>query len=130
MSNVFISTEGEKASGKGGNGPEDDARNAVNALRSYGLIALYFGFATGFAFLLMYILIHAVEPSGPLAALFINRLNDAGTAQGVALFSADYFRNLGIVFLMGLVMGSVIAMIYNLLVVRRINLFGLESSMD
>ena len=61
MSSVFISTEGEKASGQSGNGPEDDARHAVNALRSYGFIALYFGFATGFAFLLMYILIHVVN---------------------------------------------------------------------
>ena len=141
MSSVFISADPEKASGKGGNGPEDDARHAVNALRSHGLIALAFGFAVGFALVMMYIMINVLEPSGPLSSLFpqTSEVSEAVAGVGIegdsavsqpAIFTSDFFRNLGIIFLFGLVIGSLIAMIYNLLVVRRVNLFGLESSMD
>ena len=98
----------EEGSGKGGGGPEDDPRTGTITLRSEGLLTLAFGLAMGVA----------------LAALFwLGRrtLTAPNIFQQFQPWQA---------FLAGFIVGTITAGIYNLLVVRRVNLFGLESSMD
>lgn len=102
----------EEGSGKGGGGgPEDDPRFGGIAVRAQGLLTLAFGFALGVALCLLFWLISRFPPS-------------TAVRDWVAPFTAGW------VFLAGFIVGTITAGIYNLLVVRRVNLFGLESSMD
>lgn len=97
----------------GGGGPEDDPRFPRIALRSQGLLTLAFGVALGIAFMIFFALLRWSTPTGP-----------------VAEFVAHVNPNLWLSFLFGFVGGTVMAGIYNLLVLRRLNLFGLESNLD
>lgn len=106
-----IAPEGSSPPGSGGGGPEDDPRFGGIAVRSQGLLTLAFGFALGVALCLLFWLISRFPPS-------------AAVRNFVAPFAAEW------VFLAGFIVGTITAGIYNLLVVRRVNLFGLESSMD
>jgi hypothetical protein len=96
---------------------EDDPRTPKIVLRSQGLLALAFGLALGVTFMLFCGLFSmAGAPDAPDGAL--------------ASFIADLRLNLWLSFLYGFIGGLGIAVVYNLLVVRRLNLFGLEGSMD
>ncbi len=107
-----IAPEQEGASA-GGGGPEDDPRSPRLALRSQGLLTLAFGFALGIALIALFLLITWLRPTVMLPT-----------------FSSDTLLNLLFLFLFGFISGTLISGIYNLLVVRRLNLFGLESSLD
>ncbi len=106
-----IAAEGTTGGGGSGPPPEDDPRFGGIAVRSQGLLTLAFGFALGVALVLLFWLISRFPPS-------------AAVRDFVAPFAAEW------VFLAGFIVGTITAGIYNLLVVRRVNLFGLESSMD
>ncbi len=105
---------GKEGSSSGGGGPEPgDPRSARIALRSQGLLTLAFGFALGIALIALFLLITWLRPTVMLPT-----------------FSSDTLLNLLFLFLFGFISGTLISGIYNLLVVRRLNLFGLESSLD
>jgi hypothetical protein len=105
---------GGTGSGGGGGGPEDDPRFPGFALRAQGLLTLAVGFAMGIAFMLFFWLVRSFgTPTGAVRD-FVTQLNP----------------NLGLSFLLGFLGGTLMSAIYNLLVVRRLNLFGLESSVD
>lgn len=108
---MHISPEGEQTGGHHGPSPEDDPGSARAALRMQGFLTLAFGFALGLALVLLFWFLQTYPPS-----------------TAVKTF-VDQF-NLWHVFLFGLIAGTLASGIYNLLVVRRLNLFGLESSVD
>ncbi|MDZ7362577.1 MAG: hypothetical protein ONB46_17915 [candidate division KSB1 bacterium] len=97
---------GHTGSGSGGGDPpaEDDPRFPRFGLRAQGLLAIAFGIALGLAFLLFYFILRV------RAATFIDGLHLT------AWWSFVY----------GFIGGFVIAVIYNMLVLRRLNLFGLD----
>lgn len=110
------------SAGSGGSGappppppnPEDDPNFRGVSLRSQGLLTLAFGFATGIAFMLFFWLIRSYATPTGVVRDFVMQVNP----------------NLGLSFLLGFLGGTLLAAVYNLLVVRRLNLFGLESSAD
>jgi hypothetical protein len=110
-----MSHEAGHACGSGGQLPcEDDPKTPKIVLRSQGLLALAFGFALGATFMLFFGLFRLVgAPSGALS-----------------LFVADLRFNLWLSFIYGFIGGLTIALVYNLLVVRRMSLFGLEGGAD
>ncbi|MDZ7288917.1 MAG: hypothetical protein ONB44_03985 [candidate division KSB1 bacterium] len=112
-SQLDIAPEGTTGGGGSGGGPEDP-RSPQIVLRSQGLLALAFGFALGITFMIFF---------------GIFRLFGA-PAEALKEFVAHVNPNLWLSFLYGFIGGTVVAAIYNLLVVRRLNLFGLESSAD
>ncbi len=109
----FISPD-ESSVGSGG-GPDDPTRLSGFIQRSQGFLLLAFGFALGLC----------------LMAFFgIFRRFGAPPIAGLQEFVAQVNPNLWLTFLYGFVGGTVFSGIYNVLVVRRLNLFGLESSSD
>ncbi len=109
-----VSAEGQSSGGSPGGGPEDDPNFRGVALRAQGLLTLACGFALGIAFMLFFWLIRSF-----------------GTPTGVVRDFVDHVNpNLWFSFLLGFLGGTLLAAVYNLLVVRRVNLFGLESSAD
>jgi hypothetical protein len=104
----------EESTPKPGGGPEDDPGFPRVALRSQGLLTLAFGFALGVAFMLLFWFIRTFGAPIGAVADFVSQINP----------------NLWLSFLYGFVGGTVMSAIYNYLVVRRLNLFGLESSAD
>jgi len=105
MAHEFGHTSG---SGGGDPPPVDDPRIPKAGLGAQGLLAIAFGFALGLTFLLFYFILHA------RAASFIDGLNLTPWLS----------------FIYGFIAGTIIAVIYNILVVHRINLFGLDHYTD
>jgi hypothetical protein len=104
---------GELGSRDGG-GPDDDGRFSSLALRSHGFIALSFGFALGLTCIIFF-------------AIF--RFLGAPTT-GLVDFVSKTYPNLMLCFIYGFIGGTIIAGIYNSLIFRRFNLFGLDRNMD
>jgi len=131
----FLNLAPPRSSGKGGGGPEDDARDAINNLRSYGFIAAWFGLALGITLVILYLMLLALKPQGPLEKLYpegvvkINQIS-APAAPDTDNSSRSLVTNLAYIFIFGFAAGTLIAVIYNVLVVKRINLFGLESNLN
>ena len=98
----------------GGGPPEDDPSFPGVALRSQGLLTLAVGLAMGVTFMLLFWLIRAYGTPTGVVRDFVMHINP----------------NIWFSFLLGFLGGTLLAAIYNLLVVRRLNLFGLESSAD
>ena len=96
-----------------GGGPEGNSSRSMASLGSQGLLALAFGFALGLTFVIIYFVFKLSffpeQISGLLPEL----------ASG-DLLNAIYY------FLFGLVPGTILSMVYNILVLRRLNLFGIE----
>ncbi|GEM_PF-1782360 len=105
---------GGGATGGSGGGTEDDPNFPRQALRSQGLLAIAFGFALGITFMIFFAIFNRLPELAP----FVEKA-----------FWTD-FDHLWFSFLYGFVCGTILAVIYNLLVLRRLNLFGLESSAD
>jgi hypothetical protein len=83
-------------------------------LRSQGLLALAYGLALGITFMIFFGLFRLIgAPSGVLRD-----------------FVTDLGLNLWRSFIYGFIGGLAIAVVYNLLVVRRLSLFGLEGGAD
>jgi hypothetical protein len=103
------------ACGQAGAPPcEDDPRTPKIILRSQGLLAFAFAVALGITFMLFFGLFRiAGAPNGELAD-----------------FVANLGLNLWMSFLYGFIGGLAIAVVYNLLVIRQLNLFGLEGGAD
>lgn len=110
----FISPDTDGGSG-GGGGPDDPTRVSQFILRSQGFLVLAFGFAIGLCLMVFFGIFNRFG-APPIAGLqaFVDKVNP----------------NLWLTFLYGFVGGTVISGIYNILVVRRLNLLGLESTQD
>ena len=98
----------------GGRGPEDDFRKRQVSLRTQGLLALAFGFALGITVMVFF---------------YVFRIFGAPTV-GLESFVMQVHPNLWLGFLYGFIGGTLLASIYNLLVVHELHLFGLEGDQD
>ena len=100
---------GHTGSGSSSDPPlEDDQRSPQAGLRAQSLLALAFGIALGITSLIFYFI-----------------LQDRALAFITGLSLSPWTS-----FLYGFIAGTVIASIYNILVVRRLNLFGLDYYAD
>lgn len=98
----------------GGGGPEDENRNALYQFRMQGFIVIICGFALGLTLLILAALLKKFGTS----LQFLNNLVNDTTLK--------WWK----VFLIGFIAGSVFSLIYNLLIVRRLYLFGYEREVD
>jgi hypothetical protein len=117
MPPLNISLDPYTPPGSGGGGPEGDPGYPRVALRAQGLLALAFGFALGIALVVLLWLL----------PWFLQSSNNAPPNNVKAFLDQLLWWK---VFLFGFIGGTLISAIYNMLVVRRLNLFGLESSVD
>ncbi len=95
----------------GGGGPDEDPRRAEQSVLAHGLVALAFGFALGLTLLLF----------AAFLKLFTNPANPI-----VRPLSSLAGANLLVLFVIGLVAGTVMAGVYNMLVYRKTTLFGVD----
>lgn len=110
----FLNISPDEGGAKPGGGPDEDFRFPSRQLQSHGFFALAFGFALGLTFMILF----------GLFCLF-------GTPiPGLKDWIAKVHPNLWLSFLIGFVAGTLISAIYNLLMFRRLNLFGLDRNMD
>jgi hypothetical protein len=103
---------GEKSTPPGG-GPEENPSYIRGGMSSQGILTLAFGFALGCTLAILYLIIKL-----PLFPVEIGRLLPA--------LSENWLVTLLYYFLSGFTFGTIIAGIYNLLVVKRLNMFGFE----
>lgn len=102
----------------GGGGPDDGARTLESAGgRSQGYLAVAFGLALGLTLMVFFGIFRA----------FPGLISEFRALQE---FVAAVYPNLWLSFVFGFVGGTLISAIYNMLVVRRLNLFGLEYTHD
>lgn len=94
----------------GGGGPEDESRIALYQARVQGFIVIICGFAVGLTLLILSLLLNQY-----------NLFNNMPTIKALAWWE---------VFLIGFIAGTIFSIIYNLLIVRRFNLFGYEREVD
>lgn len=101
---------------KGGGGPDDDVRFQERSLQSHGFLALAFGFALGLTLMIIFLLLKWVGFADLVPAL--------------GNFLSGIHPNIWFTFLFGFILGSLFSGIYNFLVFRRINLFGLDREVN
>ena len=102
--------------GVGGGGPDEDLRFRSIQIRSHGFVALAFGVALGLTLAILFVVIYAFEPDVPKITEWAHK--------GRPIFK--FF----LCFLYGIIAGTLISGIYNMLVFRKLNIFGLERNMD
>ncbi len=108
----------DKSTVPGSGGPEDDPNYPHRNLATHGLVATAFGIALGIAMVIISLILKQLTLSGPLADI----LN--------AYSTQTLWLDMVIVFVSGFVGGTILAFIYNLLVVKRLSLFGTESNLN
>jgi hypothetical protein len=105
-----------ETSGRGGGGPEDDRRYPEIAARTHGFVVLAFGVALGLVFLFFFGWFKLIPPQeSNIFTTFVLNIEPE--------FWVSYF-------LYGFIAGVIIAIVYNVLVVNRISLFGTDINMD
>lgn len=122
-----ISLIATKPKSGGGGGTDEHPGFPDLELRSHGIVVVIFGIAFGLAsFFAYYILSYTVEKNGDHIK---------------ASFSSDFFTIIKellnnsfstalLFFVGGLVFGTMLAGLYNVLIFRRLNLFGIDRTLD
>lgn len=111
----YIAPE-ESGGGRGG-GPEDNSRYPQIATKEQGFLAIAFGLALGLTLIILYLLLQI-----PWLPESITKI--------LPTFWGNILYTIGVYFIGGLVIGSVLSVIYNLLLHKRFDLFGLDHSID
>ncbi len=111
----FLDISPEQGSKTGG-GSDDDSQFPVRTLAQHGFLALAFGFALGLTLIVFFLLF---KYSGWISLPTI-----------VTNWVGNVHPNLWYSFLIGLIGGTLLSGIYNFLIFRRINLFGLDRNLD
>ncbi len=106
----FLYVSPEESISKSGGGPEDDPRFPRGSIRAQGYLSVAFGFALGLTFLAFLGILQIIKAPPAFAAF-------AGS---------DPLQT----FIFGFIGGTLFSLVYNILLVRRLNLFGLESASD
>jgi len=106
----FLYVSPEESAPAGGGGPEDDPRFPRGGIRVQGYLSVAFGFALGLTFLAFLGILQIIQAPSAFAAF-------AGSDPWLT-------------FIFGFIGGTLFSLVYNILVVRRLNLFGLESASD
>ena len=105
----YIAPEG---TGQGGGGPEDEPRSRARTIQSNGFLVLAFGFALGLTLMLFFLLFRVFGAPFTDLTNFVQKINP----------------NLWLSFLAGFIGGTLVSAIYNLLLFRRLTLFGLDKN--
>lgn len=113
----FINPDVGEGGGTSGGGPDDPTRGGRVFTRSQGFLMIAFGIALGLTFMIMFGVLHRF-PS------IIEKFS------GMQEFVTELQPNIWLSFVVGFVGGTILSGIYNILVVRRLNLLGLESALD
>lgn len=108
-----------ESSGKSGGGPDDPTRLEQVTVRSQGFLMIAFGIALGLTLMILF----GVFRQFPSLVTDFEDLHKWVT-------TASINPNLWMSFVIGFVAGTLLSGIYNILVVRRLNLLGLESALD
>ncbi|MBN1407615.1 MAG: hypothetical protein JW956_07500 [Calditrichaceae bacterium] len=111
----YISPE-ETSPGKG-IGPEDNSHYPQNATKQQGFLVSAFGLALGFTLVILYLLLRIPY----LPEKFIEFMP---TFWGSIVYSIIVY------FTGGIVVGCLLSILYNLLLHKRFELFGIEHSID
>lgn len=115
-----INPEATQAPG-GSKKPEDEPRFGFGSTRETGFLVFSFGIAFALALLMLSWMIHILPGDQPQTTEFL---------KASALLGTGFWVNFGITLAVGFVAGIILSLVYNLLVLQRLNLFGLESSLD
>jgi len=116
---IYCDNTGSGGGTSGGGGPDDGARTLESAAgRSQGYLTVAFGFALGLTLMVFFGIFRAY----PGLISEFRALRD--------FVGGEIDPNLWLSFLFGFVGGTLISGVYNMLVVRRLNLFGLEYTHD
>ena len=115
MKSLLNISPGLRPPGGGGGGPEGEGQSGNDMVRSQGILSLAFGFALGMALAVFYLIIYL----GNLSPVILSML------PGFSLLV-----HLAICFIVGFICGTLISIIYNLIIVRRFNLFGIDRGID
>lgn len=110
---AYISPD-EGSSSSGGGLPDDPTRDPGLVRRSQGFLAIAFGLALGLCLMVFFGIFHIYH--API--------------DGWEPFFSLVTPNLWLTFLYGFVGGSLIAGFYNMLVIRRLQFFGLVNKSD
>ena len=111
----YISPTG--STGGTGGGPEDNSRYPQIAVKQQGFLAIAFGLALGLTLIVLYLLLR------------IPRLPETFTLF-MPTFWGNVFYSIITYFVGGVIIGSVLSIIYNLLLHKRFDMFGIEHTMD
>ena len=109
----FLHISPDETPPKGGGGPDVNDEITSQKLRSHGFMTLAFGVALGLTFMIIF-------------GLF--RLIGAPSA-GLTAYDSEN-SNLWLSFLYGFVGGLFISIFYNMLVFRKLKIFGMERHLD
>ncbi len=104
----------EPPPGSKGGGPVDDPQRPRRDMASQGFLTVGLGFAVGVALVVLFLLVNL---TGDWLAV----------PATLKTFASKLWPNVMWAFLFGMVSGSVISLVYNLLLSRRQILFGLET---
>lgn len=109
MSNLFGIIGMDQGNSNGGSGG-DGGNNNNAVIRTHGFIAAVFGFALGVLLMVFFAIFHFGSPL---------------PFSGLETFVKD-FNNIWTTFIYGFIGGTVFSAVYNMLMIRRLNLFGLD----
>jgi hypothetical protein len=127
MSDVYIYPT---KSGSGGSGPEEDIHYAPRAIRLYGISVLAFAVALAITFLIFFGFVSTIKPMEEGQQIPAGKevvVTENEVIQFVLGVKPPYWPSY---ILYGFIAGLVIAAIYNYFIVKRLNIYGLESSVD
>ncbi len=113
----FLNISAEPASPGSGGGWDEDPRHPKQAAQSHGFVALAFGTALGLTLGIFYYLLGALEQTRPLLA----DLWSSGEGADLKNFLAFLC-----IFVTGLIFGTFLSALYNVLLFKHFNLFGDE----
>ncbi len=124
-----ISLLATKPKSGGGGGTDEHPGFPGIELRSHGIVVIVFGFAFGLASFFAYYILSftktaivdhvGIQPSLSTELITaIDQLLDASLATALLFFVG------------GLVFGTMLAGLYNVLIFRRLNLFGIDRTLD
>lgn len=99
--------------GSKGISPEEDPRYPNSGTRTFGFLSIAFGIALGITFILFFSLLPSIVPGGVFKDFAVQ-------------LHLSWWQS----FVIGFTTGMFLSVVYNMLVVRRLNLFGLESLSD
>jgi hypothetical protein len=112
----FLNVQPDEGTGKGGGGPDEDTRFSSVQLRSHGFISIAFGIAFGLTLMIFFGLFALLKQNAPF-----------GLYESWVIHTNP---NLWYTFLIGLIAGILLSAIYNFLIFRRLNLFGLDRNVN